>query len=296
MLAFQTRTSAQTLIHYWNFNNYFHTDYTDTIHAIAADYSLHDTSLAKIIYAKQPGVSALYTTYCDSVTPVASDSDIYNAQFSAPAGLTFRARNPSDSMELLFYIPTLHYHNINLAFEMERTTSGAAIENYDYSLDSGATFINTGLSQTSDSIPVLHIFRLISINFPETAANNSKLVFRIRYANGASATSGNHRYDNVTVMGDSITSTLEVYSNLTQREPAYTLHPNPASEHIIIDAPTDGDRTIMVVNEIGQSVYTGTSTGKHFGISTANFASGNYYITVRESKKGSEHTMKFIKQ
>ncbi len=297
MMAPQSKTSAQTLIHYWSFNNLFDTAMiTPNIVGIHADFSIHDTSLAKILYAKLPGVSAAYSTYIDTVTPVASDSDIYNAQFSDTAGLALRVRNPSDSMGLLFYIPTIHYHNISLAFEMERTTSGAAVETYDYSIDSGVTFTTAGLSMTYDSIPVTHIFRLINVSFSDAVANSSKLVFRIQYSNGSNGTSGNHRYDNVTVMGDSITGPLNVTMNQPLGEPVYTLHPNPTSDNVIIDAAADGEKMVTIINEMGQTVYTATATGLHFAVNTSSLSQGSYYISVRENATGSAGTLKFIKQ
>ena len=76
---YSSNANAQgTLIHYWNFNNYaLGAQYTvgGTIQGIAADFSIHDTSKAKILYAEVSGTSALYTTYIDSVQPKTSDYD-----------------------------------------------------------------------------------------------------------------------------------------------------------------------------------------------------------------------------
>src|ERR1700748_1321425 len=104
-----TSANGQTLIHYWNFNSFTGVEYTDTIHGIAADYSVLDTAKAKIFYAEMPGVSASYSTYVDFYPTIPSDSDNVNLQHGDTAGNSLRPRNPSDSMYLLFYIPTTHF-------------------------------------------------------------------------------------------------------------------------------------------------------------------------------------------
>ncbi len=195
-----------TLIHYWHFNNFTTAMYFPSITGIAADYSIHDTSKAKILYAPMPGVSSVYPTYEDPYPTVAADTDIYNLRLGQPAGTALRPRNPCDSMYLLFYIPTVHYRNIVLKYESETSSlgHGPAHQVFDYSIDSGATWRTSGLSEPLDSAGTA--FRLITVSFTSDSAvnNNAKLVFRITFSGNTTGTSGNNRFDNVTVDGDSI--------------------------------------------------------------------------------------------
>ena len=297
MLVFQAKGGAQTLIHYWHFNNYSSgAMYTPTINGIAADFSIHDTSKAKIVYEKQPGISAVYSSYVDSLSAGASDNDTFNQHLSAVPGLMLRVRDPADSMQLLFYIPTVNYHNIVLKYGTESTNNGAQTQNFAYSVDSGATFVTTGLSTTSYSIPTPHVFSLVSVSLPEAVANNSKLVFRVTFANGVGLadSSGNDRFDNVSVQGDSIISSgVAVTATLA---PAFTLHPNPVADNVVIEAASEGDKAVVITNTVGQTVYSGTATSKHFEINTNKFATGVYYINIREKSTGNATSLKFVKQ
>ena len=198
-----------TLIHYWHFNNSgylgaMHTYPVDTIHSIAADYSIHDTSKARILYSEVPGTSSVYSTFIDTVNADATDT--VNARMSTASGYAIRARNPSDSMQLLFYIPTVHYNNILLSYgsESSSTSHGQLRQNFDYSVDSGLTWRASGLSMTSDSAWLIFHRTSISFTTDTMVNNNSKLVFRIKFTGNNTGTSGNNRFDNITVDGDSI--------------------------------------------------------------------------------------------
>ena len=269
--------------------------YTPTIDGIPADFSIHDTSKAKILYAELSGTPATYSTFLDSVQPLAADNDIYNARMGQPSGGAIRARNRSDSMQLLFYIPVTNYNNIVLKFGAETTTNGAHTENFDYSVDSGATFTTAGLSATSFSFDSAHVFKPVTVNFPSTVFNTNKLVFRIQFAAGSTDTSGNNRFDNVTVEGDSIIASTSVAMN-GSISPAFTLFPNPVTNSLEIMNALEGDKSVSITNEMGQSVYTGSASGKSFTVNTSGFAAGNYFISLKDNNSGKVNTMKFIKQ
>ena len=205
LFALIGRSHGQSrLIHYWHFN---HPVYMviPNIHGIDADYSILDTSKAKIMYMENAGVSSAYSTFIDTVATSATDYDTVNLRLGATGGNALRARNPSDSMELRFYTPTTHYKNIVLKYAYERTTNGATLQTYDYSIDSGVTWRTSGLTVTMDSA-TLNVFSLFTENFTDTMVNNNpKLVFRVKFfGGGVSSTSGNNRFDNVTVEGDTL--------------------------------------------------------------------------------------------
>jgi len=215
---FSTTTQAQgTLIHYWHFNN-FTTTYPYAygtvfpIGPIDADFSTLDTSKARIYEATFPGTSpgwhSIYVAYIDpypTVTGPTGDYDTVNLRMGQPGGTALRPRNPLDSAYLLFYIPTNNYQNILLTWgaESSSTGSGDGEEWFDYSVDSGATFTTTGLSELYDSAWL--VFHRISVTFANPLVNNNpRLVFRIHFINHTTGSSGNNRFDNVTVDGDTL--------------------------------------------------------------------------------------------
>ena len=295
MFALNKTSNAQTLIHYWHFNNYSQgAMYTPTINGIVADFTDLAGSNANILYKANTGTNP--TTYIDSLQPVASDYDTVNARMGQPSGGAIRARNPSDSMKLYFYIPTTHFKNIVLKYgtELSSLTHGMLHQDFDYSTDGGTSWKTSGLSEATDAADT--IFKRVTVSFSDTTANNNaNLVFRITFSGNDTGASGNNRFDNVTVEGDTITTTTGV-ATIASSEAGYTLYPNPTANSLEINAIAEGDKTIMITNEIGRNVYTGTSSSRHFYINTSGFATGNYFISIRENSTGAVSTLKFVKQ
>ena len=296
------QSNGQTLIHYWHFNNYAQgAMHTDTIHAVAADYSDLSVATANILYAEIAGTSPVYNSYVDSVQPSAGapDYDTVNTQMSEPAGAALRVRNPSDSMQLYFYIPTTNFNNIVLSYgcESSSATHGMLQQVFDYSVDSGLTWRTSGLSIPSDSTKT--VFTRTTVSFPaDTQVNNNpKLVFRITFLGNNTGTSGNNRFDNVTVMGDSIGAVSPTYvGQLNANKLSYTVYPNPAGTTINISGIDAGDKLVMIFNELGQNVYTGSKNGKGFSLDVSALDAGNYYLRVRSNLTGKTDMMKFVKQ
>src|ERR1035437_6529137 len=113
MITLNVDSNAQSrLIHYWSFNTFIGVFHNPNFYGIPADYSIIDTSKAKVLYKLMPGVSLAYLGYIDFVASVLTDYDTVNARFSAPGGNGIRVRNPSDSAYLYIYMPTTNYQNI----------------------------------------------------------------------------------------------------------------------------------------------------------------------------------------
>ena len=308
IIATNINSSAQSkLIYYWNFNTWTPSYPAATavsatagglgIYAsIAADYASPDLDTAKARWVDQiiPGTSSAYTTYCDNTAV----GDTTNARQGAAAGAGFKARNPNDSMELLVYAPTTHYTNLQIKYacELSSYTSGDSVNVFSYSLDSGATWVSsgTGLSEWVDSGSLA--YRLVSVHVNDPgAANNSKFVFRIRLAGRNALTSGNNRYDNVTIEADSIAGPAFVPTQLAAT-PAYTLFPNPAKNLVSVTGYTEGEKSVVITNVVGETVRTETQNGKNFQVSLSDLVSGIYYMTIRENTTGDLKTLKFVKQ
>ena len=218
--AANTELSAQgTLIHYWHFNNYttiYSYPQSFPIGPIDADFSIHDTSKARIYMTKFPGTSSTWhstsATIMDPVATVAADADTVNLRMGQLGANGLRPRNQLDSAYLLFYIPTVNYQNIRLTYGSESSSvaSGDTYQLFEYSVDSGVTWQTSGLSQTQDSAWL--VFHRTSITFSDPLVNNNPgLAFRIHFVGHNNGTSGNNRFDNVTVDGDSIIAPVPIH-------------------------------------------------------------------------------------
>ena len=300
-----TRLNAQgTLVHYWHFNNYAMSQHTDTIHGIPADFSLLDTATAKILYTELPGTSAAFSTYIDSTTPKATDYDTVNLQMGAPAGYAIRARNRSDSMQLLFYIPTTGYKNILLAYasQSSSTTHGQLHQMFDYSVDSGMTWRTSGLSQPSDSAWLVYHRTTVSFTTDTEVNNNNKLVFRIQFnGNDTFASSGNNRFDNVTIMGDTmhvdtvVTPPAAVKAVVGGTNVSYSIFPNPTPNNVVLSANVAVAKTIQIYDDAGRVFGNYVSDKKDLSLNTANFPSGNYHVQIIETATGRVTSLTFAR-
>ncbi|NMH29206.1 hypothetical protein [Flavobacterium silvaticum] len=179
------------LIHYWNFNSA-----SGTITSVDTDFSL----IAGGGQISYPGTG---DGYMDDFDP---GYDL-NARNSDAAGSGIRARNPSDTRDLIFSLPSTGFKDLVLQFATARTGSGATTQEYSYSLD-GTNFITTGLSVASFIPSEDPMSNIVAIDFTSvTGANdNANFTFRIQFTGDAAAgTSGNNRFDNVTLEGVPLT-------------------------------------------------------------------------------------------
>ena len=292
-------TAQSKLIHFWHFNNYTMADSstpTHTIAGIAADYSTIDVNKAKILYAKLPSASPYYFTRIDSIYPIATDFDTVNVRMSAAQGLALRVRNPSDSMKLLFYVPTTHYKNIKLTYgsQSSSTTRGQLHQVFDYSVDSGLTWKTSGLSMASDSAWLIYHRTTVTFTTDTTVNNNSKLVFRITFNGNDTGSKGNNRFDNVSVDGDTIVPAGFVSPVVSAL--SYVVYPNPASNMLHISSEIDGSKNIVISNVEGKVVLSASVTGKQFPVDISALQTGVYMLTISDERTGSTETKQFIKQ
>lgn len=295
VLASGTIANAQSkLIHYWHFNNYTIVD-SVPVAPVNANYSMIDTMKAQIHYKENAGVSSAYMAYADFYTTTAADGDTFNVKMGVPSGNAFRTRNPSDSMSVLFFMPTVGFKNIELNYGTQASNggSGQKLQVYSYSVDSGLTWRTSGLSIPSDSA-LPNVFKLVTVAFSDTQVNNNaKFVFRIIYSGNTTGTSGNNRFDNVSLEGDTIARTTAIEDVATV---PFTIFPNPAGNTLTISTTNTAVKTVAIVNMNGQTVIATTAKESKFPVNIANIAAGMYYITVTETATGKKSTMKFVKQ
>ena len=296
VLVMNTANAQSKLIHYWHFNNYTMADSSTPTHTIApvpADYST--LSNARILYAKIPAASPAYFTRIDSIYAVAADYDTVNARMGQPDGLALRVRNPSDSMKLLFYIPTTNYKNIKITYgsQSSSVTKGQLHQVFDYSTDSGSTWVTTGLSMPSDSAWLVYHRTTVTFGAVTAVNNNPKLVFRITFNGNDTGSKGNNRFDNVTVEGDT-TSTVGI-GTIGAADNNYTLYPNPVGATLNIASETEGAKSVSIVNLDGKEVMTANVPGKQWRINVANLPAGVYFVKISEANASKITTMRFIK-
>ena len=255
------------LIHYWNFNSI-----TGTQTSVSPDLTLIPSSGAAITY---PGSGA---GYIDAFSP---GYDL-NTQNSEVAGSGLRARNPSDTRNLLLTLPTIGYKTIVVQFATAMSSSGASTQNYSYTTD-GTTFITDGLSTTTIKPTTDPITTLVSLDFTSISGVNNNPNFKIKITfSGATAsgTSGNDRFDNVTVKGIPLSLTAPP-TNLSYNVPSsFTIN----STIIDLNPSVSGNVTsYTVAPNLPAGLTLNGTTGIISGTPTALSPATNYVITATNS-------------
>ena len=199
-----------------------------------------------------------------------------------------------NNMKFLWYMPTTAYQNLLLSYSSELSSAGKPSQNYSYSLDSGLTFMTANLPVTSYTPGIAWGLQSLDLSTISGANNNPKFVFCISYSGSAAqAPSGNDRYDNITVEGD--TSIVSGIAEINANNGGYTLFPNPSKDNLFVSGSFEGTKTISIYNAMGQMVYTTEQTKKQVPISTSQLENGMYFITIKEINGKIPVTLKFIK-
>ncbi|WP_294822658.1 choice-of-anchor I family protein [uncultured Flavobacterium sp.] len=187
-------SGAQTLLHNWHFNDLGSGNIAT---ALSTDFSIV-TGTKSITY---PGTGS---GVMDDV-----DGSTVNALAGQAAGKGIRPRNPADTRQLLIAFPTTGYENIVMKFATTRTNQGASQQLYSYSLDGGATFSTANLPVTTFN-PSADTYATVTLDFSaiEGADNNPDFVVKINFGGStAMGSSGNNRFDNITVHGAAMEGT-----------------------------------------------------------------------------------------
>lgn len=297
--------NAQTkLIHYWHFNNTQPLSGAGGVHfgtnKMNSDYTRPGVTTGYLRYVKVPNC-VKDTGYWDNggLADTTNQRPGFGGCCPAITAATnnsyVRTRNPSDSMQFLWYIPTKNFKNIVLKWgsQASSTTSGQHRQIFDYSLDSGATFITTGLPKLFDSAGVAWGKITLNLSAISSVNNSNKLMLRIKFGAPNTGTSGNNRFDNITVEGDSIvalTTGIERYI----KDKGYYIYPNPANEIIQLISPLSGNKTVNIKSINGQVVFRKeVSDGEPIDI--ARIKAGVYLIWVTETETNETHCLRFIK-
>jgi len=298
--------SNNLLVHYWAFNNLNTVYYTPNIPNLPADFSANGSNpgyMQYVNFAKTPKYS-----YVDNVA-----GDTLNARIGAWPGEGFRARNPTDSMELHFVIPTTGFKGITIAYALQTSDStilGDAphTEQFSYSIDGGSTWITTGMTVNGAAGSTLNVlqkqygssasgvgaFGRVSIGFGSqtTMDNNPNFQFRIQFADSTHATSGNNRFDNFTV--DATSASAGVDQPVGQSLVAYAF-PSPSQDHISIFCPEQGRKSISITDIVGHAIANFSESQEEYNFDVRNLASGTYFIHI-QTTSGEQATLRFVKE
>lgn len=173
------------LVYYWNFNSL-----SGTVTEVTPDYA-DSAANAQITY---PGSG---NGYMDAFDPGYAN----NARNSDIEGSGLRARNPSNTRSLIMDLPTSGYRKVVLQFATARSGSGATSQIYTYTLD-GTTYTNVGLAVNTFNPAEDPTINIVTLDFSSVAGADDNPDFKVKIDfDGATAagTSGNNRFDNVTL-------------------------------------------------------------------------------------------------
>ena len=187
--VFASDANEPVVVHGWHFNGLP----SGTLTEVAADVSL--LGGAVLTY---PGAGA---GYMDRVSPGTE----LGALPDTPAGYALRARNPSDTRELVLTLPSTGHEELTLGYAVTRTSNGAEEHSvYCQVEESGEWHL------VAESVAVSEQYEFFAQDLSVVAgtADNPDLVVKFTFG-GASASggSGNQRFDNVTLMGVALPGT-----------------------------------------------------------------------------------------
>jgi hypothetical protein len=187
-------TPDPEIIHYWHFNDLP----SGTLTQVESDYTFAGVSAGQIAY---PGTG---DGYIDRRTHRAEDpvSNLNLLMGQLPdQGAVLRARNPSDTRELIIEAATTGFENIQVAFATTRTNNGATTQQFYYSPDGGQTWEAHGSIYFPPLLPVWEL-KTFDLSGIAEANNNPALQYRILFGgDNAGGSSGNNRFDNFSLCG-----------------------------------------------------------------------------------------------
>ena len=182
-LLFCGLSEAQTLVHYWNFNN----------NSSQASITAPTLSLIN-------GSSVNAVAGGSSVIDFAGGNgqnfnvDNLNARNGDPSGTHLRFNNPIGGA-LVFSLPTTGFQNPVIKFSTRRSGSGAGTQNWSYTTD-GTNYISYTSVSPADGNPILQTFDFTGV---ANVSDNPNFKLKVEFATGGGGNVGNNRFDNFTM-------------------------------------------------------------------------------------------------
>lgn len=232
------------LVHYFHFNELPN----DTVEEVHSDFSL-TTDPAEIVY------EGTGDGYMDNV----DDGTFINAYQSEDDGQGLRVRNPSVTRELVFSLPTTNVFEPAFSYVVKRTTNGAQQQIVSYREDSISPWIYMGgIIEVTEDYSLQHFcFKDI-----DAAQNNPDFQVKINFMGPSAAnTSGNNRFDNISLHGNvlQVDSVFEMFCSGTEYR-FYDEFLNEAGNYTYTIQDVNGCDSAVIALEL--DVYTIT-TAQH---------------------------------
>ncbi|MDP2159967.1 MAG: Ig-like domain-containing protein, partial [Flavobacterium sp.] len=187
LVALQTTSWGQTLVHYWNFND------NASVAAITTPSQTFVTGAAITHIAG--GISEINL----GGTGQNFDVQNLNARNGDPSGTHLRFNDPIGG-QLQFDLPTTGFENVIIKFATRRSGSGAGTQLWSYTID-GTNYLPFTTVIPNNGDPALATLDFSAI---ATVNNNANFKLRVAFEALPGGTVGNNRFDNFTLEGDII--------------------------------------------------------------------------------------------
>lgn len=256
LTAYFEEKPVPTLMHYWSFNN-----------------------AASLLEPTYTFGAAAVTVLPGSTTAVLSgtgqDFAGLNNRQEELTGAHLRVNNPLGAT-LTLLMPTRGYEDIVLMYETRRSGQGAGTQIVSYSVD-GTTFTPFQTIFVFDAAPTLQTFDFTGV---AGVRNNPNFAIRVEFAQGDGGTTGNNRFDNITLEGTPLEGT-----NL----PPQWVTPIPLQKTIEQDAPFgvdlsgyfgDADGDILVFTAVSDKPFVAGAAVSGKNVVLIPQSRGDAVITV----------------
>jgi autotransporter-associated beta strand protein len=225
-VEFTAAAPVTQLVHYWNFNS----------------------ATAPLPVTQSAGGASLAVTG-SFLSGNGQGFSGANARFGDIPDDHLRINNPlTPGTKLDFALPTTGFSNVVVKYETRRSGQGAGEQIVEYTLN-GSTYLPHSTLAIQDADPT--IVELDFRNIP-AANDNSSFGLRIRFNQGAGGTAGNHRFDNLTLQGESMSGGPRLIAGTDALwNFAENWHhaeiPNAEGAAAILGVPTAANRSVGLV-------------------------------------------------
>ncbi|MFP4621854.1 MAG: CotH kinase family protein [Bacteroidales bacterium] len=266
------KEAEQKLIHYWHFN-----DLTDgELTGLLPDHSLTGETAVIAYEGESEG-------YMDRV----DDGTELNAAGETTGDMALRVRNPADTRELLFSLPTTGYGDIVMKFAVKRTTNGAQVQDIYFQTEEEGAW-----TSVKENLKIREKYQLIEIDFSEISSwperdrpwklkdkveDNPYFKVKIEFPHEtASGTAGNNRFDNVTIEGYPVSDSTASEEN---GDFFVRVYPVPAVQTLYIEAEHE-IRKLSFYNVTGKLVKREKPESKFHTAGVKDLSPGVYLVEI----------------
>ncbi len=264
VVAHFKKAPESQLIHYWHFN------YLEDEVALPAFNSDFSTTADLAILS--------YEGSGDGYMDMVEEGSELNLQIEEPAGYGLRLRNPSDTRELILNLPSSGFQDLVLKYAVSRTNNGARNQNIHFRTEENGSW-----KPFASNVVVTSEYQLVTLDFSKSARvnNNPHFAVRITFSDEHAAnTSGNNRFDNITLEGIPV---------ITSYQPEHApvdevlISPNPANDEFSV---ISGKRisAVRIYSLNGSLIQSYICNSHSVSLTTGNLPKGVYLVETLSDK------------